>query len=104
VKLPAEVSDEINIDKNLLLLPLDFLEFLALVVGDFDLRGLTGERCIPSAPLRPAETVFERPGMCEGGVDNVGVRKTENEFPNGDTGKKPGFAKEAVVGGSFKLE
>jgi hypothetical protein len=42
--------------------------------------------------------------MGEGGVDNVEVRKTENKFPNGNAGKKAGFAEEAVVGGSFKLE
>jgi len=104
VKLSAEVSEEIDIDKNLLLLPLDFLQFLTLVVGDFDLRGLKGEPRIPSAPFWPAETVSERPGMREGSVDNVGVRKTENELPNGNAGKKPGFSEEAVVGGSFKLE
>jgi hypothetical protein len=42
--------------------------------------------------------------MREGSVDNVGVRKTENEFQNGNARKKPGFAEEAVVGGSFQLE
>src|SRR4029077_12558275 len=104
MKFPAEVGQEIDIDKNLLLLPFDFLQFLALVVGDFNLRGLKREPRIPSAPLRPAETVSERPGMREGSVDNVGVRKTENEFPNGNAGKKPSFAEEAVVGSSFKLE
>jgi hypothetical protein len=104
VKLPAEISEEIDIGKNLLLVPLDFLEFLTLVVGHFDLRGLKREPRIPSAPLRPAETVSQGPGMREGSVDNVGVRKTENEFPNGNAGKKPSFAEEAVVGGSFKLE
>jgi hypothetical protein len=30
--------------------------------------------------------------MRERGVDNMGVRKTENEFPNGNAGKKAGFA------------
>jgi hypothetical protein len=39
--------------------------------------------------------------MRERGVDNVGVRKTENEFPHGNAGKKPSFAEEAVVRGSF---
>src|SRR6266849_10304041 len=104
VKLPAEVSEEIDVSKNLVLLPLDFLQFLTLVVGHFDLRGLTGERCIPSAPFRPVETVSEGTGMRERSVDNVGVRKTENEFPNGNAGKKASFAEEAVVRGSFKLE
>jgi hypothetical protein len=42
--------------------------------------------------------------MREGSVDNVGVRKAENELSNGNPGKKPGFAEEAVVGGSFQLE
>jgi hypothetical protein len=104
VKLPAEVSQEIDIGKNLLLVPLDFLQFLTLVVGDFDLRGLKGEPRIPSAALWPAETVSEGTSMREGGVDNVGVRKTENELPDGDARKKPSFAEEAVVGGAFKLE
>jgi hypothetical protein len=104
VKLPAKVSEKIDIGKNLLLLPLDFLQFLALVVGHFDLRGLKGEPRIPSATCWPAEPVSERPGMRERSVDNVGVRKTENEFPNGNARKKPSFAEEAVVRGSFKLE
>jgi hypothetical protein len=65
---------------------------------------LKRERRIPSAPLRPVETVSEGTGVRERIVDNVGVRKTENEFPNGNAGKKPSFAEEAVVGGSFKLE
>jgi hypothetical protein len=42
--------------------------------------------------------------MRECSVDDVGVRKTENEFPNGNAGKKASFAEEAVVGGSFQLE
>jgi hypothetical protein len=42
--------------------------------------------------------------MREGGIHNVRVRKTENEFPNGNAGKKSSFAEEAVVGGSFKLK
>jgi hypothetical protein len=104
MKLPAELGEEIDIDKSLLLLPLDFLQFLTLVVGDFDLRGLKGEPRIPSAPLRPVETVSERPGMREGSVDNVGIGKTENEFPNRNARKKPGFAEKAVVGRSLKLE
>jgi len=104
VKFPPEVSEEINIDKSLLLLPLDFLQFLTLVVGHFDLRGLKGEPRIPSAPFWPAEPVPERTGMREGSIDNVGVRKTENEFPNGNARKKPSFAEEAVVRGSFQLE
>src|SRR5260370_21334142 len=104
MKIPAEVSEEIDVGKNLLLVPLDFLQFLTLVVGDFDLRGLKGEPRIPSAPLRPAETVSEGAGMREGRIDNVRVRKTENEFPNGNARKKTCFSEEAVVGGSFKFE
>jgi hypothetical protein len=42
--------------------------------------------------------------MREGSVDNVGVRKTKHEFPQGDAGKKSRFAEEAVVGGALKLE
>jgi hypothetical protein len=74
------------------------------VVSDFDLRGLKGEPRIPSAPFWPAETVSEGTGVREGRIDDLRVRKTKNEFPNGNAGKKPSFAEEAVVGGSFKLE
>jgi hypothetical protein len=42
--------------------------------------------------------------MREGRIHNVRVRKTENKFPNGNAGKKPGFAEETVIRGSFKLK
>jgi hypothetical protein len=37
VKCASKISEEIDIRKNLFLLPVDFLEFFALVVGHFQL-------------------------------------------------------------------
>jgi hypothetical protein len=38
------------------------------------------------------------------GVNDVGVRKTENKFPHRNARKKSSFAEEAVVCGSLKLK
>lgn len=104
MKRASKVSKEIEIGESLFLLPVDFLEFLALVVGHFPLRGLPGECRIPSAALRPVEAAPE--GICvgKGRVDNMRVREAEDQFPHGNTWKQASFSEKAVVCRPLQLE
>src|SRR5271168_3945304 len=104
VKLAPEIGEEIGVGKGFLLLPVNFLEFLHLVICHFVLRGFVRESRIPRAAIRPVETASKGTGMRECSVDNMRVRKTKDEFPYRDARKQASFADEAVVCGSLKFE
>jgi len=104
MKRAPKISEEIDVGKNLFLLPLDFLEFPALVVGHFQFRGFTGERRIPRTALRPIEAASEWTRVRKSCVDNMRIRKAKNQFPYRNTWKQASFSEEAVVCSSLKLE
>ena len=104
MKRASKISKEIEIGKSLFLLPVDFLEFPALVVGHFQLRGLAGECRIPCAALRPVEATSEGICMGKGRVDNMRVRKAKDQFPYRNTWKQASFSEKAVICSPLQFE
>src|SRR5271168_3513158 len=55
VKLAPEIGEELGVGKGFLLLPVNFLEFLHLVICHLLLRGLAGECRASRVSFRPVE-------------------------------------------------
>jgi len=104
MKRAPEISEEIDVRKSLFLLPVDFLEFSALVVCHFHYRGLTGECRIPCAAFRPVEATSEGTCVRKGGVDDMRVRKAKDQFPYCDSWKLASFSEKPVICSSLKFE
>jgi hypothetical protein len=104
VEVAAKVGEEVNVCKRFLLLPMDFPQLVPLVVGHFDRRRFPRESRVPRSAFRSVETASERTGVRKCRVDDRGIRKTEDEFPDSDSGEQASFAEQAIVCGSLQLE
>jgi hypothetical protein len=104
VKRAPKIGEELDVNKSLLFLPADLLQFPAFVVCHFQLRGLAGECRVPRGTFRLVEAAPGGTGMRECRVDNMRVRKAKDQFPYRNTRKQASFSEEAVVCSSLEFE
>jgi len=104
VELGAKIGQVLPVGDRLFFAPIYLAQSLAVVEGNFCLRGFEGKTGVPGTTIVEAKATASRARVSKRGINNVIVGHGKNQFVDRDSRKEIGLASQASVGGIVELE